>query len=98
VDFKAVLDRVLPGLDDGHGYTLVLNVRELFALVPAIEAEAKKQGSDGSDGSDIDGVLHDGHLYFVKDRIRSDAHLETIIFHELTHAGIDAMLADTGIA
>jgi hypothetical protein len=94
VNFKAVLDRVLPGLDDGHGYTLVLNVRELFALVPAIEAEAKKQGSDGSD---IDGVLHDGHLYFVEDRIRSDAHLETVIFHELTHAGIDAMLADTDI-
>jgi N12 class adenine-specific DNA methylase len=93
-DLDTVFNRIAPRLKSGQGYRIFENVRDLFAAHPEIAREAKKQGSSGSD---IEGVFHKGQILIVRNKVTSRAQAEALLFHEATHGGVNAMMADEGI-
>jgi N12 class adenine-specific DNA methylase len=93
-DLDTVFNRIAPRLKNGQGYRIFENVRDLFAAYPAIEQHARKQGSNGSD---IEGVFHKGQILIVRNKVTSRAQAEALLFHEATHGGVNAMMADEGI-
>jgi len=91
VELDAVVSRIAPFLKAAKGVTVVDTFNDLPA---AIQKDAQKQGA--GDG-DVEGVFHKGKVYLVRDAIVSVEHAETVLFHELTHRGMDVIYGNKGV-
>lgn len=82
-DAGVVIERIGRALLGGgleQGQKIIVKAPTFSALPASILAKAAKEGHDGSD---VQGVLHEGKVYVVLDKIASAEGLEGVIFHEL---------------
>lgn len=92
---EKVVSRVIPnGLKDGS-VIVFDNKEQAFKVFPKLEQALK---DNNSDTAVTEGVFFEGRTILIADQIESEAHAETVLFHESAHAGINAMLADEGVS
>lgn len=92
-DLRAGIRTILPDFEDGDNRATIVN--SFDGLPDVVKQEAKNQGSNGDD---VEGVFHNGTIYVVADKITSVGQLETLLFHEGTHGGVNALYADEGVS
>lgn len=92
-DLRAGIRAILPDFKDGDNRATIVN--SFDGLPDVVKQEAKNQGSNGDD---VEGVFHNGTIYVVADKITSVGQLETLLFHEGTHGGVNALYADEGVS
>jgi len=88
---RAIIERV----GERHRTVAVESFNDLAPLVPDVKKQADKEGHDGSD---VDGFIHKGTVYLVKENIARhkdpEAAAETVLLHEYTHGDIRNLFGD----
>lgn len=87
-----VVDEIFTGFEDARGQVEI--VRTFEDLPDVIKEQAR---AEGSDDTRVHAVYHRGRVYVVQDQMRTRSDLEEAIFHESTHAGVDAMYSNAEI-
>ena len=88
--FNSVVDRVVG--EDRKGFVVLLDSYRSF---PENILEAAAQ--QGSTGRDIGAAFHNGKVYVVKGKMRSESRLEETLLHEGTHGGIFDLYQDQDV-
>jgi hypothetical protein len=87
---NSVVDRVVG--EDRKGFVVLL---DSYRSLPENILEAAAQ--QGSTGRDIGAAFHNGKVYVVKGKMRSESRLEETLLHEGTHGGILDLYQDQGV-
>ncbi|MDX8383051.1 MAG: PBECR2 nuclease fold domain-containing protein [Ghiorsea sp.] len=80
---------VIKRVGERHRVVTVKSFGDLASLAPDVIKQANKEGHDGSD---VDGFIHKGNVYLIKENIARhkdpEAMAETVLLHEFTHGDI----------